>query len=349
MGLLHHLEGDAPDRGETLEGDGGDAMRYYAATCALGIDHAFKEQELVRGSRLATKTWNVMRMIGSACKQRPEKPKSMHPVDAWILSKFGELVLQTERQAEKYRFDQVMSSIEDFLWHEFADHYIELAKHRAYSEDDRGARYALYVVGLGLLKMTSVFLPHMAEDAYQVNFKANEGPISVHVSAWPEAPVKDEQAELKGEAVKAVVAGVRSWKSSKGLSLNAEVARVEIVGEHAHALMAESVDDIKATVKSRELEVLDKVSLKESIVRVKPVHSKLGPAFKKDSKEISDKLTAMSGTSPTISSKGLTIQMNDGRRIELGPEYFEVEKKMTSERGELEHFDAGGLSVLVYR
>jgi len=273
----------------------------------------------------------------------------MHPVDAWILSKFGELVLQAEKQAEKYRFDQVMSSIEDFLWHEFADHYMELAKHRAYSQDDGGARYALYEVGLGLLKMISVFLPHMAEDAYQTNFKAYEGPISVHVSAWPEAPKKDEQAELMGEAVKGVVAGVRSWKSSKGLSLNAEVARVEIVGEHARALMARSVDDIKATVKSRELEVLDKISLKESNARVKPVHSRLGPAFKKDSKEISGKLAAMSGTDAIISDKGLTIQMDDGRKIELGPEYFEIEKKLTSERGELEHFNAGGLSVLVYR
>ena len=346
---MHASAGNVIDPMPLIQKYGADAMRYYAATCALGIDHAFKEQELVRGGRLATKTWNVMKLIGSACKSRPERPESMHPVDAWILSKFGELVLQTERQAEKYRFDQVMSSIEDFLWHEFADHYIELAKHRAHSQDDGGARYALYVVGLGLLKMTSVFLPHMAEDAYQINFKAIEGPISVHVSAWPEAPKKDEQAELMGEAVKEVVAGVRSWKSSKGLSLNAEVARVEIVGERALALIAGSADDIKATVKSRELEVLDKVSLKESVVRVKPVHSRLGPAFKKDSKEISGKLAAISGTGAIISDKGLTIQMDDGRKIELGPEYFEVEKKMTSERGELEHFNAGGLSVLVYR
>jgi hypothetical protein len=41
--------------------------------------------------------------------------------------------------------------------------------------------------------------------------------------------------------------------------------------------------------------------------------------------------------------------MNDGREIMLSPEFFEVEKKITSDKGELEHFTAGGLSVLVYR
>ncbi len=346
---MHASAGNVIDPMPLIEKYGGDAMRYYAATCALGIDHAFKEQELVRGGRLATKTWNVMRMIGSACKSKPQRPNALRPIDAWILSKFGELVLKVEKQAETYRFDQVMSSIEDFLWHEFADHYIELAKHRAYSEDDHGARYALYEVGLGLLKMTSVFLPHMAEDAYQINFKVNEQPISVHVSTWPHAPKRDEQAERKGETVKEVVAAVRSWKSSNGLSLNAELARVEIVGDDARALVAESADDIKVTLKAKELEVLDKVSLKESTGRVKPIHSKLGPTYKKDSKEISDLLVAMSGSDRIVPDKGVTIQLKDGRKIELGPEFYEVEKKMTSERGELEHFNAGGLSVMVYR
>ena len=345
---MHASAGNVIDPMPLIEKYGGDAMRYYAATCALGIDHAFKEQELIRGGRLATKTWNIMRMVGSACKSRPARPKELRPVDAWILSSFGGLVRTVEDRANAYRFDQVMSPVEDFLWHEFADHYIELVKHRAYSEEGEGARYALYEVGLGLLKMISIFLPHMAEDAYQTNFKPSEDALSVHISSWPLAPKKDERAERMGKAVKDVVAAVRSWKSANGLSLNAEITRVEIVGPSARDLMAGSFDDVKSTLKTNELDVLDKVAVRESYGKVKPVHSKLGPTFKKDSKEISAKLSAMSGTLKDP-AKGITVQMDDGRTIELSPDFYEVEKKMTSERGELEHIPAGGLSVMVYR
>lgn len=346
---MHASAGNVVDPMPLIEKHGGDAMRYYAATCALGIDHAFKEQEVVRGGRLATKAWNVMRMVGSARNEKPRRPKKVLPIDAWILSRFGVLVREVEGHCEKYRFNQAMSLVEDFLWHEFADHYIELVKHRAYSAEDEGAKYALYTVGLGLLKMISVYLPHMAEDAYQVNFKAHETPISIHVSEWPEAPDRDETAEAKGEAVKQVVASVRSWKSAKGLSLNSEVARIEIVGERARELLAGSEHDIRDTLKARELEILEKVSLMESSARVKPIHSKLGPRFRRDAKEIAEQLAQMGAQNPDALSAGVTILLSDGRKIDLDPEFYEVEKKIASERGELEHFAVGGLSILVYK
>jgi len=346
---MHASAGNVIDPMPLLEKYGGDAMRYYAATCALGIDHAFKEQELVRGGRLATKTWNVMRMVGSACKTKPRKPKKMHAIDAWILSRFGKLVHEVERSSDKYRFDQSMASIEDFLWHEFADHYIELVKHRAYGDKDDGARYVLYTVGLGLLKLVSVFLPNVAEDAYQLNFKEHEKPISVHVSEWPDAPAANEGVERKGETIKDIVASVRSWKSAKGLTLNAEIKRVEIVGPDAAEMMAGSEVDIKETLKAKELEVRGDVVLNEEVSGVKPVHSKLGPKFRKDAKEIAERISSMRGPSILLGDKGIQIRMNDGREIMLSPEFFEVEKKITSDKGELEHFTAGGLSVLVYR
>ena len=248
---MHTSDGNVIDPMPLLEKYGGDAMRYYAATCSLGMDHAFKEQELVRGSRLATKTWNIMRMVGSACKARPPKPAAMHPVDAWILSKFGKLVREVEARCEAYEFDRAMALIQDFLWHEFADHYIELVKHRAYAENDEGAKYALYTVGFGLLKMVSVFLPHVAEDSYQHNFRVLEQPVSIHVSPWPEAPPADDESERKGEAVKDMVAAVRAWKAAKGMSLNAPIVRVEVVGAKAFELWtgaAAPVDLMRAVV-----------------------------------------------------------------------------------------------------
>ncbi len=346
---MHASLGNVIDPMPLIEKYGGDAMRYYAATCALGIDHAFKEQELVRGGRLATKTWNVMKMVGTACKSRPRKPRKMHPIDSWIVSEFGELVRSVEASCEEYRFDQAMAKTEDFLWHEFADHYIEIAKHRAYSEKDDGARYALYTVGLGLLKMMSIFLPHVAEDAYQETFRTHEPSLSIHISSWPEASARDETAEAAGRSVKEIVAGVRAWKSASGMSLNAEVSRVEIVGPSVRPVLEGSEDDIKQTLKAGELELLDSVPLSESVSKVKPVFSKLGPAFKKDSKQIAEKLASLKPGSPADFKDGIDVVMEDGRTIRVAPELFELEKKVSSERGELEHMTAGGFTVLVYR
>lgn len=346
---MHASLGNVIDPMPLIERYGGDAMRYYAATCALGIDHAFKEQELVRGSRLANKTWNIMKMVGSACKGKPSEPERLHPIDRWILSRFGEVVRDVESSCDKYRFDQAMASIEDFLWHEFADHYVELAKYRAYSEEDEGARYALYSVGLGMLKMVSAFLPHVAEDAYQESFRPHEDAISIHVSRWPEPPPRDEAIEVVGGAVKDIVAGIRSWKSSNGLSLNAELSRIEIVGEGAREMLAGSETDIQQTVKAKKLETLESVSLKESVARIRPVFSKLGPTFKKDAKEISDKLQTLGITEPPQEGSGLEVKMADGRIITVPPDHFEVEKQVSSDRGELEHISAGKFSVLVYK
>ncbi|MCU0859980.1 MAG: valine--tRNA ligase [Thermoplasmata archaeon] len=344
---MHTSDGNVIDPVPLLEKYGGDAMRYYAATCALGVDHAFKEQELVRGQRLATKMWNVMRMVGSACKERPTRPVSFMPVDAWIMSRFGRLVREVEARCEEYQFDKATSLLEDFLWHEFADHYIELVKNRVYSGDDRGAKFTLYTVGLGLLKMMSVVFPHAAEDAYQSVFKQFEEPASIHVSGWPEAPSTDDIAERQGEAVKDVTAAVRAWKSSKGLSLNAEIRRVEAVGAEASALLGGSETDVGATLKAKEVATLSSVDLKETITGVKPVHAKIGPAFKKDAKEVVELLCAFA-PGANVSSDGLEVTLKDGRTIRLEKDFYQVQKSLTSERGSLDQLSVGPITVLIY-
>jgi valyl-tRNA synthetase len=346
---MHTSSDNVIDPMPLLEKYGGDAMRYYAATCALGMDHAFKEQELVRGNRLAVKTWNVMRLVGSACGARPSPSDKTHPIDRWILSRFGELVREVAQNNELYQFDRSMALIEDFLWHEFADHYIEMVKHRIHADDDDGARKVLYTVGLGLLKMISVFLPHMAEDAYQTNFRKFEQPISIHVSDWPEATVRDESAEAVGEMVKGIVSSVRAWKAANGMSLNSELARIEIVGPEATEIISGSETDIGATLKAKETVPLKDVSLVEKPIRIKPVHSKLGPAFKKDAKEIVGYLGSTDVGDIKIDPDGILVPMRDGREIRLPPDHYEVEKAASSERGTLNHIPVGPLSVLIYR
>jgi valyl-tRNA synthetase len=169
------------------------------------------------------------------------------------------------------------------------------------------------------------------------------------VSDWPAAPPADAQADEKGEAVKGVVAAVRAWKASKGLSLNSEIARIEIVGQEASRLISGSEEDIKATLKLGMIEIMENVATKESVSRVKPVHAKLGPTFKKQAKEIAERLGALSGSDVRLSEKGIELTMADGSTVTLSPEFYQVERKVSSDRGELEQIRVGELSVLVYQ
>ena len=113
--------------------------------------------------------------------------QGMHPVDRWILSKFGETVREVERNNDQYQFDRSMQLIQDFMWHEFADHYIELAKHRAYSQDDAGARYALYTVGLGLVPGLAVIPRANQWSPEKIHRTVELAPPELPVATLPEA------------------------------------------------------------------------------------------------------------------------------------------------------------------
>ena len=108
-------------------------------------------------------------------------------------------------------------------------------------------------------------------------------------------------------------------------------------------------EDIKATVRAAEFGFMDKVDMKETVSRVKPVHSKLGPAFKRDAKAIAEKLSGLPVETLTDLEKGIALDMGDGRTVELKPEFYEVERRMSSDRGELESVAVGGLTVLMYK
>jgi predicted nuclease with TOPRIM domain len=114
-------------------------------------------------------------------------------------------------------------------------------------------------------------------------------------------------------------------------------------------LVSGSERDIKETLKAKELDLRPEVELRERITALRPNHSKLGPMFRKDAKEISEALKSITEPDPRVVTQGLEVIMKDGRRIQVGPEYFEASKAITSDKGELEHFSVAGLSVLVYK
>lgn len=342
---MHSSLGNVIDPMPILEEYGADALRYYASTCSLGEDNAFREKDVKHGKKLLTKLWNIGKFVGGVVKEKPEKTGLKLP-DIWILSKFSRLVESATDHCDNYNFDKAMRELENFAWHELADHYMEMVKFRTRDPSDEGVRYALYTTFLGVVKMMSPVLPHVTEEIYQSFFKDMDGARSVSVSQWPEPVLLDEEEEMRGEFLKEVISSIRSWKSERGIPLNQEMELIELVGETASLLLGLE-RDILETVRAKRLQIVSEIELEESVTAIKPILAKLGPQFKGQAKEIVAKVQQFDAgeIAPSIEKGTLEIELSDGSVVTLDSGYFEIEKRLTLEGKEVETLQVGGMLI----
>lgn len=288
---MHASLGNVIDPLEIIKEYGADAFRCYAASCALGEDNPFRRKDVIRGVKLLRKLWNVQHFIKNTVKnKKPSEKTDLIDVDKWILTKYSKLVKKCTQQMDNFDYSQTMKDIEYFLWHEFADHYIEMIKSSIYENKNTDSiRYTLYQLGLGILKLFSPFIPHITEEIYQDFYKQFEGEKSIHISSWPEPILIDKEKEKTGETIKNYISQVRAWKSEQGIPLNAPIKAVATYGSKDFITKIKpSSKIIKSTLKYPENHqfIVGKPEVEEIISDILPVYSKIGPKFKEDSKKL---------------------------------------------------------------
>lgn len=341
---MHSSIGNVIDPIPILEKYGADALRYYAASCSLGIDHAFREPDVIRGRKLATKVYNLGQFASRYVEGAPaEMPSGLRASDRWILARYSQTVRFVTVSLDDYGFDKAMKEIEGFIWHELADNYVEMIKGRT----DDAVKYTVRTVLLGSMKMLAPFMPHVTEEVYQSLFRGSEGERSIHLTAWPEPVLDDEDALAVGERLKDVVAGIRTWKSERKLPLNAPLKLVELVGADA-AVLADAREDLLDATKAEELNIAPEAELVETVVAVKPVHSKLGPAFKAKAKGVVAAVAAMDpATAASKLAEGPLVIEIDGESVEIGPEFLQLEKELMLDGKAVETLQIGNILVLI--
>jgi valyl-tRNA synthetase len=341
---MHSSVGNVIDPMPILQNFGADALRYYAASCSLGVDHAFREPDVVRGRKLCNKVFNIGQFASRFLDGAPLEPGDLRGSDRWIISRYSQTVKAVTDSLEAYQFDKAMKDVEGFIWREFADDYVEMVKAR----DDPAAKYTIYNVLLGCIKMLAPFMPHVTEDIYQEHFAGRDGTLSIHLSSWPEPMFVDEPAIETGKALAATVAAVRAWKSEKKMPLNAELSRVELIG--ADAAILESVRrDVMDTLKIKDLVIAATADITEEAVGVKPVHSKLGPAFKAQAKGIAAALAAASpkDVAAKIAASGAVEFDIDGEKVSVGKEFVEIEKRLMLDGKAVDTLQIGGVLAVI--
>lgn len=285
---MHASLGNVIDPLQVIDEYGTDAFRCYAASCALGEDNPFRRKDVVRGTKLLRKLWNVQQFIGNIINEgKPQKPAKVQDIDQWILTKYSKLVSTCTKQMDVFDYSPAMKDIEYFLWHELADHYLEMIKGSLYNKKNVDSiQYTLYTVGLGIIKLFAPFFPHITEEIYTSQYKDLETSPSIHVSTWPEPVFIDEEKEKAGETVKEYIAKVRAWKSEQGMALNAPMpALATYAPSEIIARLIPHDTIISSTLRYPEDHkfIAGKPDIQETIVAVEPMFAKLGPAFKNDS------------------------------------------------------------------
>lgn len=361
---MHTSLGNVIDPLPILDEFGADSFRYYAATCSLGEDHAFIRKEVVHGSRFVTKFWNIQMFINRYLQgnlqlvsgpQGMKKPDIIKPIDAWILAKYNEVVSIVAEKMDNYLFDQALKKLEWFIWHELADHYIEIVKYRFRDVPDESALFTLAVIGLGTTKMLAPIMPHITEELYQRYYKDMDMPRSksIHISKWPEPVQIAKDCENTGEQVKEIISAIRVWKSSIGIPLNQEISRAVIITNPDKPIterLIDYIDDIKNTVRAKTIEITDESDVEETIMTVKPVYSRIGPRFKERAREI---IMLVLNMNPADVASMLTrdgrlfVTQSDGTVAEILAGDFEFDKIYVSKGKEVTCMTAGDLLIMV--
>ena len=183
--------GNGIDPLEVIEQYGADALRMTLVTGnAPGNDMRFHNERVESSRNFANKVWNASRFILMNIEEKDIKTPSANELelaDKWILSLVNTLAKDVTENMEKFELGIALQKVYDFIWDEFCDWYIELAKYRIYhaEENEVSANAVLWTLRSVLsqaLKLLHPFMPFVSEEIYGALMPEEE---SLMLSTWP--------------------------------------------------------------------------------------------------------------------------------------------------------------------
>ena len=237
--------GNGIDPLEIIDKYGADALRLTLITGnAPGNDMRFYNERVEASRNFANKVWNASRFIMMNMEKNVvEEPEDfmLKPADRWILSKVNSLTKEMTENMDKFELGIAVQKVHDFIWDEFCDWYVEIAKYRIYhaEEDSQSANCALWVLKTVLgqaLKLLHPFMPFITEEIYGALVPEEE---SLMMSSWPvyredwEFPYATEVIEH----VKAIIRGIRNMRAEMNVPNNKRT-KVYIISSDSKLLTA---------------------------------------------------------------------------------------------------------------
>ena len=174
--------GNGVDPMDMIEKYGADALRYYlTTTTAPGMDLRFDEEKLKSTWNFINKLWNAARFVLMNIEEFKEVDlDELNIYDEWILSKLNHTIKNVTKYMEKFEFNNVNGILYTFIWNDFCDNYIEMAK---FSSNTKGTKSTLLYTLTCILKMLHPFMPYVTDAIYEYLPVKEE---NIMISKYPE-------------------------------------------------------------------------------------------------------------------------------------------------------------------
>lgn len=222
--------GNGIDPVEVIDQYGADTLRFMLITGNTpGNDMRFINDRVVATRNFANKLWNASRFmlmnLEGFDKSFVPSEEDYTLADKWIMSRYAKTAQGVTANLEKFELGEAGRLIYEFIWNEFCDWYIELAKARLYDKENlRPRQTAQYVLGYvleGTLRLLHPFMPFITEEIWQ--HIPHEG-ISIMVSQWPGNDEKALSKLINDGDEAAMTAIMESIKTIRALRLEVNAA-----------------------------------------------------------------------------------------------------------------------------
>ncbi len=226
---------------------GTDALRFNMITGGgTGQDQRLREEKVEAGRNFANKLWNAARFVIMQLEEGGEGPRPSTPdprpqfvpptlgernslpvEDRWILSRLDRVTAEVDQLLNDFALNEACHRLYDFLWNEYCDWYVEMAKIRLRDEAGQGADprpVLVHVLETGL-RLLHPYMPYVTEELWQRlrPFMSSADADALIVAPFPQADAswRDEEAEKQVDGMIDIVRAIRNIRSEK----NVEVAR----------------------------------------------------------------------------------------------------------------------------
>ena len=263
--------GNGIDPLKVIEEYGADALRFALATNnSPGNDMRFSDEKVEASRNFANKLWNAARFIlMNLHTEETSLPAELTIDDKWILSKLNRVIADVTANIDKFELGVALDKVYSFIWDDFCDWYIELAKIRLFAggEQAGGAERVLVYVMDKILKLLHPFMPFITEEIWQS--------IPHEGEALVKAPFPEYSDELNFEAdeeamnlIMAAIKEIRTKRAvmniplSKKAALYIETDKPETFGKGA--------DFFKRLAGVSEIEISTETSVANALTLVVP-------------------------------------------------------------------------------
>jgi valyl-tRNA synthetase len=248
---------------------GTDALRFTLLVGSTpGNDMNLSLKKVESNRNFCNKIWNAGRFVISALDLAPQRPLAEPEwtlADSWIWARLQAVVREVERLFQNHQYGEAGRQLYEFFWSDFADWYVEIAKHQLAQGGDR-AFYTAYTLARTLdlsLRMLHPFAPFITEELWghlRQTVLDNLGDVqSYGVSMWPlhqdwkEAliitpwptprPVGgwEEPRIAEFTLVQDIVRGVRNLRAEKNVKPSKRLSAIMIAGDRTGLLQSQAI------------------------------------------------------------------------------------------------------------